>query len=103
MNRIHLDKKSAAWISKNGGAVCLYPFYPFSHHKERGPLDVMMSFENPSSETDYETITCHSGVVLYIHRDLEIKRQLRIRINGFGPFQHLSCTGIKHFKKKSGA
>ncbi|MGY4690017.1 hypothetical protein [Salibacterium sp. K-3] len=102
MTSINLDKKSAAWISKNGGFVALHPFYPFHQNKQRGPVDVMMSFENPETTADYEIVTCH-GITLYIHRDLQIKRELRIRISGFGPFQHLSCSGIKHFRKKSGA
>ncbi|SDH04919.1 hypothetical protein SAMN05192534_101442 [Alteribacillus persepolensis] len=100
MNRIHMDKKTISWIKKNGGIVTLHPFYPFSEKKQRGLVDVLLTFDKPDDDSCFEAIP-FEGVHIYIHQDLHIKNQLKIRISGFGPFQHLSCSGIKHFRKRT--
>ncbi|MFZ4452368.1 hypothetical protein [Salibacterium aidingense] len=100
MTNINMDRRTTAWINKNGGVVTLNPFYPLNQNKQRGPVDVMLSFDVPENEGEFEAVF-HNGITIYVHRHLRIKRQLSLRISGFGPFQHLSCSGIKHFGKKS--
>ncbi|MFB5661764.1 hypothetical protein [Alteribacillus sp. HJP-4] len=100
MTAINIDKKTAAWVIKNGASVTLDPIYPFNQTKERGPVDVMLTFETPENSEKYD-VTEDKGIYYYIHRKLYIKKELRLRISGFGPFQHLSCSGVSRFKKKS--
>ncbi|SDH43834.1 hypothetical protein [Alteribacillus bidgolensis] len=100
MTRINMDKKTVSWIKKNGGIVTLHPFYPFNQKKQRGPVDVMLTFDKPESDNNFNIVP-HEGIEVYIHNHLRIKNQLRLRISGIGPFQHLSCSGIKHFRKNT--
>ncbi|RSL33384.1 hypothetical protein D7Z54_10450 [Salibacterium salarium] len=100
MTNINLDKRTVAMIKKNGGAVTLNPLYIFNQNKQRGPIDVMLTFDTPEADSMYQIVS-YDGINIYIHENLKIKKELRIRISGFGPFQHLSCSGIKHFRKKS--
>ncbi|MDQ0299352.1 hypothetical protein J2S78_001772 [Salibacterium salarium] len=100
MYNINIDNKTVDMIEKNNGSVTLNPLFIFNQNKQRGLVDVMLTFDIPENEARYEIIS-YQGINIYIHEQLKIKKELRIRITGFGPFKHLSCSGIKHFHKKT--
>lgn len=100
MVSIHMDEKAKNWIRKNGGTVALYSFYPFHPTKQKGPVDVMVVNECPGAE-EHEMVQMNiDGIYIYIHQDIQVRKMLRLHISGFGPFQHLCCSGIKRIRKK---
>ena len=99
MTKILMDEKTKHWVRKNGGTVALYPFYPLNPNKGKGPIDVMVMLERPENMQEM-TVTMIDELEVYVHRDIQAKRSLKIHRTGYGPFQHLCCSGMKRFKKQ---
>ncbi|WP_100398667.1 CC/Se motif family (seleno)protein [Bacillus sp. FJAT-44742] len=96
---VNVNSETRQWIRKNGGAVTLSPFQPFGR-SSRSLIDVELSFEKPVEADGYHLIEV-KDIQVYVHPSLEVKKAAAIKINGYGPFRHLSVSGFKRFKKKS--
>ncbi|SDH38932.1 hypothetical protein SAMN05192534_10519 [Alteribacillus persepolensis] len=91
---IDMNEKTKAWVRKNGGVVTLYPLALFPAVKHMRIMDVMPMLAAPYPEEEV-TLYKLDDIAVYVHRDVQPKKHLKIVISGYGPFQHLACTGFK--------
>ncbi|SDW15150.1 hypothetical protein SAMN05421781_0623 [Marinococcus luteus] len=98
MSNIKMDRKTAARIRRDGGVVTLDPFYFWNQKKDKGPVDTVVQVGTPA-ETAMYTRYQFEDISVYVHERLQLKKELRLFLHGFGPFEHLNCAGVKRFSK----
>ncbi|PSL50610.1 hypothetical protein B0H94_103223 [Salsuginibacillus halophilus] len=97
--KVNMNKKTEAWIEKNGGVIKLDAYHPLFGTAAGGFIDAMVAYEVPENTSDYQMIEM-DNIQVFVHESLNTKEQLTFHLIGFGPFQQIQVKGVKHFRKK---
>ncbi|WP_100398660.1 CC/Se motif family (seleno)protein [Bacillus sp. FJAT-44742] len=96
--KININAKTRAWIMKRGGAVTIDPFHPLHGVVQSKSVDTILSHGTPEEESFYNKVVVND-VLVYVHKGLEEKKDVKMHITGYGPFEHLHVSGLRRKKK----